>query len=1023
MLSGDALAEISAVEEEHAALSGLSHLDESTAAALRHLGDVSGSGWCHGLDVQGSAKLIHAHVPISTTSELWDDLFDKGGGKWLSQILEGLSCSLAPGTRVTTLYRDHRDNIRAPGIGWNPVPSNTQSGKEAMAFYAPGLQLDPANLHTGLDPGLLQSLRFLTERANPGGLVIVSSHGGRTWLAQIEYSGEGISVNGVFLDTTHAPIDGTLIVRNGLHHRLTRDWHRHPRLCLDMDSRYPNAKYADHNNRQIDGPVSKFEVNGHEHSTASLETVLLDGGAVECLNLDHHPKARLEWYPQRTLYSVGDKSRRSLAVDGRKRDILPSNYGSPDQVNRRALMDWNLKGKAVNQGGSVGRKRKVLMIQQAIRRLQDPTMIRLLIERMLAKETDKSPGDHPIAYLELEELPPELRDLVGPITPETAQVIRDVWWALFGKMFIARDQEEALALKKKYPYNQEGEFMVCICLEPIPDCFPEKDKVDHSLAKVYRDCGFSVGEVIRVDPEVYAFLSEAGVPTAEQVLDGTINPEEEEAPIAVADHIEVTLGFRPEDDDSRERQFLVIELDPGISQAAARLLADQAAASTGGHVAALTLPEATARRVLLSPDQPYAYLGDAGNIVHATASFLPAGAPNPLTMTPPPRVIEMATEDPATPDEPEPTPPLKKKISPVFDDSLPNENEEDPNLLANREGIDVEASHMPQGYYAKTVGTRFTTLESGRSAWEHEDIWEECEVAADEPDEFETRIVMPTISGDTRLLVRPEDEIIACTFEGGPVQLHRDPNTGLYMVRGEATNFRYWTAREEDPARFNREALDCESELPLELGDLPATAQEWIGPLLEGDKNALKALLDLKAAWEQHFKYDSRVKCRGEDEAAYVHNLFDVLRGNCSEAGEGIALLCRLAGFPTHVYGGYWHGSDNRIGSHRWARAKCGDLWMHLDGVEGVEIVHSSITLQSMPNVEPVTQQIEEPLVESLAKPRSGIRELATRQNAARAGILAAVLATAAGIFGAGMWAESKLQIFGGNAEAPAAGQ
>jgi hypothetical protein len=928
------------------------------------------------------------------TDELSTDLYHGRQGDWLMQLIEILDQA---GCHVRTMYREHTGNIICQdGVHRIDYASKRYRRKEAMGFMADGLNLDPDELMSGRFSKLIQALSFLLNFNSS--IAISSIKDGKAWAAEISKADGKLILEGQYLSAHSSEFHGTMIIADKLYWRVARDWRAAPALNLSMNRDYPSATCVPTRPPAIADGQTQLAVSYPEPVSNRLHAIPVYGGTVECLNLDDHPKINPWNSYLGEKYQVGEPTW-YLYIDGKRKYI--GGFSIPERIiglTSKCLMTWNLKGFQLEKQDDVFHKEQrneiVLAVQNALRRITDPTMIRILIERMV--RIKRHQNDNDFRLLEFVNLPDTLRARVAQISDETARSMQEVWRSLFDNMRISSDRDEIIAFKAQYSDDDPSGTQVIEDCKPIPNCGYTADKP--SRLKRLRKKGTEVLRVIFVEPDVYAFLSEAGIPTVAQALQGDLMRVETPA---ITASVGSTLAHTQDllSGTGHERQYVVFELPEGASAHAAISVADHMAQLTGGRVSALAIPEDSAHRLLFDATNPNIQIGDASRVVSKKPAFTIGGSRRPLLI----RASEVTAEVADTP---------QQGFTPYTKAKLDKDEQLDPNYLLDREGIDVSKSHMPIAYYLTHLGSKFSVNQYGRSEWTADETWEELEIQNSEPSEFDTRIVMPKLNGEHRLLVREGDEIIAYHVEGGSVQFYREPDTGLYRVEGDATGFTYWTARELNTVNRQRTPLDQESDPIIELNTLSAEARSWIEPLLVPGINSVQRAQMIKQAWADHFVYDSTRVCRGNDEADYMRNLLENPTGSCSEAGEGLALLHRLAGNPSHVLRGYWHADDHEMGSHRWGEAHCGGNWMKFDGVTGARVAFSSFKKQAMPHLaQPNTDQPEEKPNIDWEHMKSDLGRLARHRYTAKA----AIFAVAAALFGAGMYVESTYQVLGRN--------
>lgn len=970
-------------------MSSLSHVaprDETDSAGdADHLGDRT--LFIVGMDEQTSSQTTRAlnasrdpatgedverflyRFPGETNRELEAACFD-GKPLWLTQLLE----RMAPGaTRVQLHFREADGRVISHKGRRHPqVASDATARNQGLTINAQGVGLEDIFL----DDEWMDIFYFLSHQSQV--TVVSVDKAGKIWHANIRRSTQ-TEENTMIIErctsSEEASAPFTVVLVQGLHHRLVRDFWELTAHHLDANAEYPRARF----------------VAPHLTEQTQFEEVALAGGRVECLNSLPYPKTVSN--EEGTRYHAVGNVERGIYMEG-WRVPLKGILGK-----LRSFMTWNLAGfeHSTNpdlrmvppknfQGLNDGIRPHAFAIQSAMRRLKNPHLIQLLVHRMVMCNTEK------MELLELVSLPHELQRKLGHFDRTTMHFVVMAWQELFGA---ARIMEEGGPTATRYASSgltgvsysvKDGSSWVS-----IQHAFPPSGRfmANGRLETYASPDNKAERPVVTLPPAIYAFLAEAGVPT-----EGPYEPPERETvePPAVDALLELT---RVSTALTQSSTYLCMEVDPARAADLAEALA-----ARGIEASVLALPEPL-RDALFGDRSPFAYI--------------PEVTPLRVEMVAPRGLLEavLAQEPPET-EAPTQTPSAEER-TPYRLENLVEGWKEEGDYLWQRERIDLAASHMPPGYYSTHMGTRCRITEDGSLQWENDDHWSPIEVSRAVPRRFATRIVGAELNGERRLLVRPDERIIG--FYCGPAsgaRLFHDPRTGLYKVEGRAERFTYWTAEREAPDESVPLADERDSLITLDTLD-PGT-REWIQALMNKEElPSIKELVAIQKAWSRHFNYDARMICRGETVAEYVRNLLNDPKGKCAEAGEGLAFLYRLTGNPARVREGYAYGLfDGLMASHRWPEVYSGRQWMRMEGTEGTQQSFVSLNCQRMPLSNHLDGKAwEDQLKEGAGNLVRTIQGVATRRNMVRLALAGALVGSAAALVGTGMLIENQFHILG----------
>lgn len=361
-----------------------------------------------------------------------------------------------------------------------------------------------------------------------------------------------------------------IVIIEGLSEELTRDFWR----LGDHHLRY-NHNY--------------HEAGDYEHKLGHrppLESVSVAGAKVVCCELKDGGPYTADGEGTRYI-NIGNAAD-SIYLDG-VRVPLGKDVGWGHRRKRLSFMTWNLVGMEHATDPDVRRDRPVgfqplnegvipyaFALQYAMRRLKDPTLVRLLVQRMVLSEQV-----HPYEFLELLSLPLELQAKLGPFDPTTRHLILMAWQELFGASKMIGENNPLSSMGVGSRSFTRG--------VSIQHTFPPGRQIMSYSGELANHLPFDVPHMrnlIYIPRQIYAFLAEAGVPIENDPVDIAPEPPMEdsasEAPswdqTQAAEALVASAGV--------ERTYLCLEVDPAQAVNFAEHLALRGIEST-----VLALPE------------------------------------------------------------------------------------------------------------------------------------------------------------------------------------------------------------------------------------------------------------------------------------------------------------------------------------------------------------------------------------------------------------------------------------------------
>lgn len=257
-------------------------------------------------------------------------------------------------------------------------------------------------------------------------------------------------------------------------------------------------------------------------------------------------------------------------------------------------------------------------------------------------------------------------------------------------------------------------------------------------------------------------------------------------------------------------------------------------------------------------------------------------------------------------------------------------------------------SRCPKGYYRRNVGTDFVydSVEN-EGYWGNEYNWVHVDdVLSGEPEKYESASVIQNLdSHEFHLDVPSGHKIFAIeASDDAGVELYRDTRSGIYMVRGSADEFVYYTWSDEVVDYEKVSPTDEETKDFLSGGNSDCLSDEWrkfIKSIVDGPKLIPSVKIELLSEkWDKTFRYSraysKNAQIRGANLEEIAAKILNTSSGICNICATGFALLLRSVGIPSRVVGGYWKQDEHHGGSHAWVEYFDEGTWKTVDPGLGV---------------------------------------------------------------------------------------
>lgn len=273
---------------------------------------------------------------------------------------------------------------------------------------------------------------------------------------------------------------------------------------------------------------------------------------------------------------------------------------------------------------------------------------------------------------------------------------------------------------------------------------------------------------------------------------------------------------------------------------------------------------------------------------------------------------------------------------------------------------------LPVGYYQKEVGTTFSyDPERKNCSWIANYRWAYAAVPEKTPKMFSSRITIRQLNGFVHLYVRPGEKIIGVEkSEDANIEFFRDVRTGLYSIRGCASEVTYYT--QVDKAHVYDINPPCSDEKEDVIGRhlLLPHWRDFIEMVASNPALTVSAKIELlQQKWNETFQYSDDPALgdqeKGDSREEIAARLLNTAKGICNLSATGFALLLRAIGIPSRVCTGHWVQNEKHGGSHMWVEYWNNARWVALE---------SQIGVKSLPSVKDKMQWAR--IIEELVKER-----------------------------------------------------